>query len=270
MQVQNGSGVGPVTAPQQEPPARVLILGGTGEARRLAAQLAANPGLHVTSSLAGRVRQPQLPVGDVRVGGFGGADGLAEWLRRERIDALVDATHPFAQTITDNAVQACGHTGTPVLILRRPGWTAEPGDDWRPVPSLDAAASLLPDLGERIFLTTGRQGLAHFAALDLWFLVRTVDPPDPPLPARTTTLLNRGPFTVDSELALLREHRIDVVVTKDSGGRMTTAKLAAARKLGLPVVVVQRPPLPSAPHVETVTSATDWLDSLLRQRNHAG
>ena len=249
---------------------RVLILGGTGEARELASALTCRPDLHVTSSLAGRVRDPLLPEGEVRVGGFGGADGLADWLRRERIDAVVDATHPFARTITDNAVTAAERTGVPALVLRRPAWRPVPGDRWHPVASLAEAASLLPGLGERIFLTTGRQGLAHFADLDLWFLVRAVDPPEPPLPASTTTLLARGPFTVDDERKLLRQHRIDVLVTKNSGGAMTAAKLTAARELGVPVVVVQRPPLPPAPSADTVGEAVEWLDSALHHGNHAG
>ncbi|GAA2821120.1 cobalt-precorrin-6A reductase [Saccharopolyspora taberi] len=249
---------------------RVLVLGGTGEARELAQLLADRPGLRVTSSLAGRVRDPLLPAGEVRVGGFGGADGLAEWLRRERIDAVVDATHPFARNITGNAVTAAERTGVPALVLRRPAWEPGPGDDWRPVGSLSEAAELLPGLGERIFLTTGRQGLAHFAALDLWFLVRAVDPPEPPLPARTTTVLARGPFTVDDERALLREHRIDVLVTKNSGGAMTAAKLTAARELGVPVVVVQRPPQPAAPSADSAGAAAEWLDSVLHQGDHAG
>lgn len=250
------------------PTARVLILGGTGEARALARELAGRPGLHVTSSLAGRVRRPQLPPGDVRVGGFGGADGLADWLRRERVRAVVDATHPFARTITDNAVRAARRAGCPMLVLRRPAWEPGPGDDWRPVPSMPAAAALLPELGERVFLTTGRQGLAHFAELDLHFLVRAVDPPEPPLPPRTSVLLARGPFSVDDELALLREHRIDVLVSKNSGGSMTSAKLTAARELGLPVVMVQRPPQPDAPSAGTVDQAVAWLDDVLR--DHAG
>ncbi|MBB5155601.1 cobalt-precorrin-6A reductase [Saccharopolyspora phatthalungensis] len=249
---------------------RVLILGGTSEGRKLAERLDEQADLHVTSSLAGRVRKPQLPPGEVRVGGFGGPDGLADWLRRERVGAVVDATHPFARTITDNAVAAAEQAGCPLLVLRRPAWQPGIGDDWRSVPSLAEAAALLPELGERIFLTTGRQGLAHFAALDLRFLVRTVDPPEPPLPRRTEVLLARGPFTVHDELALLREHDIDVVVTKNSGGAMTSAKLTAARELRLPVVMVQRPPQPPAPSAETVADAIAWLDSVLCRGNHAG
>ncbi|MBG0833149.1 cobalt-precorrin-6A reductase [Planomonospora sp. ID67723] len=250
----------------------VLVLGGTDEARRLAAALDGRPGTHVVSSLAGRVRDPKLPVGEVREGGFGGSAGLAAWLAERRIGAVVDATHPFAARMSASAAEAARMTGLPLLILRRPGWEAGPGDDWRPVPSLQAAAELLPALGERVFLTTGRRSLPVFAGLDgLWFLARSVDPPEPPLPRRVEVLLSRGPFTVEGELALMREHRIDVLVTKDSGGRMTTAKLHAARELGLPVVVVRRPPVPAGvPAVQTVEAAAGWLEAVGSAAGHAG
>jgi precorrin-6A/cobalt-precorrin-6A reductase len=234
---------------------RVLLLGGTGEARRLAARL--TPEHDVISSLAGRVAAPALPAGRTRVGGFGGTDGLAAWLATERIDAVVDATHPFAAEITAAAVTATARTGVPLLVLRRPGWTEAPGDDWRRVPSLAAAAE---PPGERVFLTTGRDGLPVFAGdVRRWFLVRSVDPPPPPLPPRSTVLLARGPYTVDGELELMRHHAVDVLVTKDSGGEMTAAKLTAARLLGLPVVMVDRPPMPPAPAVATVEEAEAWL-----------
>ncbi|WP_129305515.1 cobalt-precorrin-6A reductase [Streptomyces sp. L2] len=224
----------------------VLVLGGTTEARRLAAALTALPGVRVTTSLAGRVARPGAVPGDVRVGGFGGAAGLAAWLREHAVDALVDATHPFAEAITANAARAAAGTGVPAVALRRPGWRPGPGDAWHTVPSLDAAAEALPRLGRRVFLTTGRLGLAAFAGLtDLHFVVRSVDPPGPPLPPDTEVVLARGPFTLADERALLRAHRVDVLVTKDSGGEATAAKLTAARELGLPVVVVRRPPLPS-------------------------
>ncbi|MFD5910051.1 cobalt-precorrin-6A reductase [Streptomyces massasporeus] len=223
----------------------VLILGGTAEARALAAALCARPGVRVTTSLAGRVAKPGALDGEVRVGGFGGASGLADWLRAEGVDALVDATHPFAESITANAARAAAGTGVPAVVLRRPGWRPGPGDRWHCVPSLDAAADLLPQLGRRALLTTGRLGLASFAHLTrLHFVVRSVDPPEPPMPPDMHVLLARGPFTVPGETALLREHRVDVLVTKDSGGAATAAKLTAARDLGLPVVVVRRPPLP--------------------------
>lgn len=228
----------------------MLILGGTGEARRLAAQVTA------ITSLAGRVSNPRLPSGEVRVGGFGGVDGLADYLRANGITAVVDATHPFAARITANAFAATSRLGVPFLILRRPGWTPRPGDDWRWVPSVGDAVDLP---GDRVFLTTGRQDIAAFADAPQWFLARMVEPPSPPMPARIEVLLDRGPFTVDGELDLMRRHRIDVLVTKDSGGEMTSAKLVAARQLGLPVVIVRRPTLPDAPVVETVEAAVSWL-----------
>ncbi|MCC5036648.1 cobalt-precorrin-6A reductase [Streptomyces sp. WAC 00631] len=239
----------------------VLILGGTGEARRLAGELAADPGLRVTSSLAGRVARPRLPAGEVRVGGFGGPEGLARWLREHRVDALIDATHPFAGTISRNAARAAAETHVPLLALRRPGWTAGPGDDWHPVASLEEAAALLPALGERVFLTTGRMGFAAFADLTgQWFLVRSVDAPEPPFPPRTEVLLARGPFTVEGETELLRRYGIDVLVTKDSGAGATAAKLTAARRAGLPVVVVRRPEVPAGvPAVADVAGAVAWL-----------
>ncbi|KJY35681.1 cobalt-precorrin-6A reductase [Streptomyces sp. NRRL S-495] len=249
----------------------LLILGGTTEARALAAALATalsttlstalagRPGLRVTSSLAGRVARPRLPAGEVRIGGFGGADGLADWLRAERVDAVVDATHPFAAVMSGNAAAA-----VPLLALRRPGWAAVPGDDWHRVPSLDAAAALLPALGRRVLLTSGRQGIGAFAHLDgLHFVARSVDPPEPPLPAALDVLLDRGPFTLDGERAVLREHRIDVVVTKDSGGAATAPKLTAARELGLPVVLVDRPPLPAG--VPVAASVPEVLERLAEQ-----
>ncbi|MCA1190183.1 MULTISPECIES: cobalt-precorrin-6A reductase [unclassified Saccharopolyspora] len=236
---------------------RVLVLGGTAEARELAARLGGEPAVHVISSLAGRVRDPRLPEGEVRIGGFGGAEGLAAWLRAERIDEVVDATHPFAAAMTSNAVLACALAGLPLLVLRRPGWEPEP--HWHLVDSLDEAAAALPGLGERIFLSTGRQGVHRFAHLDLRFLVRAVDPPEPPLPPRTELLLARGPFAFDDEVALLREHRIDVLVTKDSGGPMTRPKLDAARLLGVAVVLVRRPPEPPVPVVGTVAAAVERL-----------
>ncbi|GAA4816488.1 cobalt-precorrin-6A reductase [Streptomyces ziwulingensis] len=240
----------------------VLILGGTGEARRLAELLAgtARPDLRVTTSLAGRVAAPRTPPGELRVGGFGGAGGLADWLRGHAVDALVDATHPFAAGISRNAARAAAATGVPLLALRRPGWTPVEGDRWHEAGSLTEAAALLPALGTRVFLTTGRMGLAAFAAPDgLWFLVRSVEAPEPPYPPRMEVLLDRGPFSLAGEREVLRRHRIDVLVTKDSGGAATAPKLTAAREAGLPVVVVRRPPLPAG-----VPVACDPLDAVRR------
>jgi precorrin-6A/cobalt-precorrin-6A reductase len=237
---------------------RVLVLGGTGEARRLATALVA-AGVDVLSSLAGRTADPQLPPGEVRIGGFGGPDGLAAWLAANPVGAVVDATHPFAETMTASAAAAARLAGVPLLRLQRPGWSAQPGDDWRWVDSLEGAAAAVVGF-DCVFLTTGRQGLAAFAGLTAHCLVRSVDPPEPPLPARTTVVLERGPFSLDDELALLREHDVEVVVTKDSGGSMTAAKLTAARELGLPVVLVRRPPLPpGVPTVATVDEALTWV-----------
>lgn len=236
------------------------MLGGTGEARRLAAALHGRAGVAVTSSLAGRVTVASLPSGDVRIGGFGGVEGLRRWLRDHAVDAVVDATHPFARQMTAHAVAATAQAGVPLLVLRRDGWTDGPGDRWHRVPDAVAAVRLLPGLGQRVFLATGRGDLAAFADLDgHWFLLRAVDPPPPPLPAHHHLLLGRGPFTADAERALLREHRIDVVVARDSGGAMTAAKLVAARELGLPVVLLERPEAPPVPTVATVDGAVRWL-----------
>ncbi|SOE02004.1 precorrin-6A/cobalt-precorrin-6A reductase [Blastococcus haudaquaticus] len=240
---------------------RVLVLGGTGEARRLATALVAD-GVDVVSSLAGRVADPLLPPGEVRVGGFGGAVGLAAWLAANPVAAVVDATHPFASTMTASAASASAVTGVPLLRLQRPGWTEQPGDDWRWVDSLEEAAVAVAGFGH-VFVTTGRMGLGAFAGLTQEVLVRSVDPPEPPLPARTTVILERGPFSLADELALLREHGVDVVVTKDSGGHMTEAKLTAARELGVPVVLVRRLPVPPrVPVVATVEEAVAWLSAL--------
>jgi precorrin-6A/cobalt-precorrin-6A reductase len=251
--------------------ATVLVLGGTAEGRALAADLAGRPGLRVVSSLAGRVSHPVLPAGEVRVGGFGGVDGLARWVTAEGVAAVVDATHPFAETISAHAAAACARAGLPLLRLARPGWTARDGDDWRDAASLAEAAAMLPALGRRVFLTTGRQGLSAFAGLGrLWFLIRCVDPPPDPLPARCSVLLARGPYTVEAELALMRRHAIDVLVTKNSGGPLTAGKLAAARELGLPVVIVGRPAAPAPASVTGVDEAVSWVLAQARTAVRAG
>jgi precorrin-6A/cobalt-precorrin-6A reductase len=232
----------------------VLVLGGTGEARRLAETLAGAADVRVITSLAGRVSSPHLPPGEARVGGFDGVDGLITWLRAEAVDAVVDATHPFAVRITASAATATERLGLPFLVLRRPGWQAVEGDDWRWVGSVADAAELLPSVGSRALLTVGRQELAPFTRLDgMWLLARSIERPAESI----RTVLARGPFTVESELALLREHRVDVVVTKDSGG--DDAKLVAARRLGLPVVIVRRPLPPAVTIVSTVDQAANWV-----------
>jgi precorrin-6A/cobalt-precorrin-6A reductase len=238
---------------------RILILGGTGEARELAAVLVA-AGTDVISSLAGRVSRPRLPDGPVRIGGFGGADGLAAFLRAEGITRVVDATHPFAGTITANAARAAAEAGVPRLVLRRPAWETDPS--WEQVADISAAAAAVARWpGEGVFLTTGRRDLDAFAPdAGHRFLVRTVDPPDGPVPPRMALLLDRGPYTVEGESALIREHGIGLLVTKNSGGPMTAAKLTAARALGVRVVMVARPSLPpGSVVVATVPEALSWL-----------
>ncbi|MCF2529583.1 cobalt-precorrin-6A reductase [Yinghuangia soli] len=245
----------------------VLILGGTSDARDLAGRLDGRPGLRAVSSLAGRTREPVLPVGESRVGGFGGIPGLTTWLRDHRVAAVVDATHPFAARISANAVAACAGTGIPLLRLQRPGWTPREGDDWREAASAEEAARLLPSVGRRVFLTTGRMETAPYAGLDdLWFLLRSVEPPEDAVPANLEVLLARGPFTVADEIALMRRHAVDVVVTKDSGGTQTAAKLDAARELGLPVVMITRPAVGAGPRVESAAEAADWVVATVRRQ----
>jgi len=236
----------------------VLILGGTAEARVLADELD-SLGVAVISSLAGRVADPKLPVGAVRIGGFGGADGLADYLRRHRISAVVDATHPFAATISASAARACAAAGAPLLRLARPGWAAHPlAGTWHWVDDHDAAAAAAQ--GGRVLLTTGRSTLGVFACLRAPFvLVRLVEPASA-LPDGWSAVTSRGPYTVAGEVALLREHRIEVLITKDSGGSMTEPKLVAADQLGVRVVVVRRPPsVTGVPSVAAVPDAVGWV-----------
>jgi precorrin-6A/cobalt-precorrin-6A reductase len=236
---------------------RVLLLGGTAEARRLAATL--HPGVEVISSLAGRVPNPALPVGQVRIGGFGGADALRRYLRDNGIDAVVDATHPFAAAITARTARVCADVRMPHLVLTRPAW--ETGDATVVPSTAEAAETLERQQYARVFLTTGRSELAAFGTCAAWFLIRVVTEPDPKtLPRRHALLLSRGPYRYDDEVALMRDHRIDVLVTKNSGGELTRAKLDAAGTLGVPVVMVQRPPLPvGVATVGTVDEAVEWL-----------
>lgn len=238
---------------------RVLLLGGTGEARALAARL--HPDVDVISSLAGRVPDPALPVGAVRIGGFGGIDGLRKWLCDEHIDAVVDATHPFAAAITAHAASACGELGLPHLVLARPAW--DPGDAILVSSDTEAAKVVAQQGFARVFLTTGRSGTAAFTHSDAWFLIRAVTAPDPGmLPRRHQLVLSRGPYHYDGEYALLREHRIDALITKNSGGEMTRAKLDGAAALDIPIVMVDRPPLPpGVPAAATVDEAVAWISN---------
>jgi precorrin-6A/cobalt-precorrin-6A reductase len=249
-------------------PIRTLILGGTTEAVRLAEACAGVPELKITTSLAGRTRTPTMPPGDVRIGGFGGAAGLADFLRAHGVDRLVDATHPFAARIGLNAAEACNAAGVPRLRLLRPLWQRQPGDRWTEAGSLAEAAGLLPPRG-RVFLSVGGRDLDAFAGLDHWFLVRSIEPPEHGL-AGAHWVFARGPFGLEDELALLREHAIEVLVTKASGGAATYAKLVAARQLGLPVIMVRRPPPPPGLVVGSVAAALEWLGHPLPASTLAG
>lgn len=239
---------------------RVLILGGTAEAAALARALEDHPDMHPITSLAGRTRQPGRLPGESRSGGFGGPKGLAAYLRDEAIDALIDATHPFAAQMNRHARVAADETGVPRLRLLRPPWEQRPGDTWIEAADNADAAARLPGLARRVFLTTGHKDLGAFADLDdIWFLIRTIDRVAGPRPRRFVCLEARGPFDEAEELALLQEHRIDAIVTKASGGDATYAKITAARRLGLPVIMIRRPEPPPGPIVHDTAAALTWL-----------
>jgi precorrin-6A/cobalt-precorrin-6A reductase len=241
---------------------RVLLLGGTAEARALAEALACD--VDLVSSLAGRVPDPKLPVGAVRVGGFGGLEGMRRWLRESGVHAVVDATHPYAATITAHAAEVCAELGLPHIVLARPAW--QPGDAILVKSDIGAAEAVEQKGCSRVFLTTGRSGVRAFRDIDAWVLIRAVTAPDPQsLPRRHELVLSRGPYRYDDEVALLAEHRVDCLVTKNSGGDMTRPKLDAAAALGVAVVMVERPVLPDGvTTVSTVDDAADWVRSLGR------
>jgi len=239
----------------------VLILAGTTEATELA-RLLVDEGLQVVSSLAGVTGQPLPRAGDVRSGGFGGASGLAEYIRAEGIDLIVDATHPFAAVMPFNAVGAAEQSGVPHLRLLREPWRPQPGDRWIEVADLTAAATIVEEIGERVFLAIGRGSLTPFAeCTGPWFLVRSIEPVTTVL-ANSMSIRGRGPFRFERELELLDEHAIDTLVAKNAGGQASIAKLEAARALGITVVMVQRPPGPSGVLVvSSAMSAVEWVRS---------
>ena len=245
---------------------RILILGGTAEARELAAAIVAQLAgrAEAITSWAGRTGRAPDVAGEVRVGGFGGTQGLADYIKAENIAAVVDATHPFAERISDHAYDACVITEVPRLGLVRAPWRLPPGGRWLQVETLAAAAETLTRFSRRAFLTTGRQTLDAFAGLDrLWFLVRQIDAPAEPLAlAHYEVATGRPPFELDGERALMREHRIDTLVSKASGGAMP-AKITAALELGLPIVLVVPPPPPPGARAESVAKAMTWIERQL-------
>ena len=245
---------------------RLLILGGTGEAAALARAVLARFGeaIDMTTALAGRTRHPGPIPGLVRIGGFGGAAGLADYLAAQGVDRVIDATHPFATEISGAARLACDQLRVPRLILARPAWRRHPLDRWIEVDSVEAAAQIVGRVGRRALLTVGGGEIDAFAAASgVRFLVRMIDPPRAPLPLRFHEIvIGRGPFSLSAERHLLQRHAIDVLVCKASGGVATESKLVAARELSLPVIMVRRPPVERGLVVDSVEAALDWLAGL--------
>lgn len=238
----------------------LLILGGTTEATALAHAVHA-AGIKATFSYAGRVARPKRQPLPTRVGGFGGVEGLKNYIADQGITHVVDATHPFAAQMSTNAVLACDNT--PLLALSRPEWRAEPGDRWAHVPDIAAAVHALQGPPRRVMLAIGRMHLDAFASVPQhWFLLRLVDAPqgDVPLPDRHI-IVDQGPFTADNDIALMRDHRIDVIVSKNAGGTGAEAKIIAARRLGLPVIMIDRPAIPHRAQAGTISAVMDWLGS---------
>jgi precorrin-6A/cobalt-precorrin-6A reductase len=244
---------------------KVLILGGTAEARVLAERLAGRGDLDVTASLAGRTAAPARQAVPMRCGGFGGAAGLADYLERERIDALIDATHPYASVISANAVVAARQANVAFIGLRRALWTPIAGDDWTEVSDVAAAVEALGQIPQRVFVTLGRNELAPLqSAPQHYYLIRSVDPVEPPLALpRAHYVTGRGPFAAADERALMTAHRIEFVIAKNSGGAATYGKIEAARALGIAVIVLRRPAPPDGPTAHSVDEALAWLDHAL-------
>lgn len=235
------------------------MLGGTSEASRLARALA-DAGVDAVFSYAGRVAAPLAQPIPTRVGGFGGVDGLQVWLAAEHITHVVDATHPFAAQMSRNAVLACAAAGVPLLALERPAWVAQPGDDWQHVPDIDAAVAALPAEQARVFLAIGRQHIEPFLArAQHWFLLRLVDAAPELHLDHGEVVLARGPFTAEADIRLMQTHGITHIVAKNAGGAGAEAKLLAARALGLPVILIDRPALPTRRTVSSVPEVLRWL-----------
>ncbi len=241
---------------------RLLLLGGTTEASRLARRLADRADIDATLSLAGRTASPAASPLPTRIGGFGGLEGLARYLRDQRIEAVVDATHPFAAQMSKHAVTACAEARVPLAVFTRAPWSVQPGDAWMEVADATEAAAALGLAPKRVFLTVGRLQLATFRDLPHHFLLRTIDPPPADaLPRSVELLLAKGPFTVAEEIELIRRHAIEIVVSKNSGGGATEAKIAAARDLGLPVVMIQRPPSLGQTTIYEIEDMLAWIEA---------
>ena len=240
---------------------RILLLGGTTEASQLAHALAV-AGMDAVFSYAGRTEAPIAQPLPTRVGGFGGVAGLQAWLRDQRITHVVDATHPFAAQMSHNVITACAAADIPLLALERPAWVPQAGDQWHCVPDIDAAVAALPETPARVFLAIGRQNLASFAAcLQHRYLLRLGNAaPELPLP-QAEVVLARGPFTVEGDYALMQAHGITHVVAKNAGGSGAAAKLVAARMLGLPVILIDRPAIAARTMVASVAEVMDWISA---------
>ncbi|TYL94697.1 cobalt-precorrin-6A reductase [Bradyrhizobium rifense] len=239
---------------------RALILGGIADASLLAAEIA-RAGIDAVYSYGGRTRAPADQPLPIRIGGFGGASGLADYVRREGITHVIDATHPFAAEMSRNAVEACAQTDTPLIALERTPWAKAPGDNWIEVSDVNAAVAALPETPAPVFLGIGRQHIAPFAARPQHaYTLRFVDPPEAPLPFAADVIVSRGPFTLDGELAMMRTQGIAWIVARNSGGDGARAKIDAARRLGLPVIMISRPKLPERLRAESVTEVMQWLD----------
>jgi precorrin-6A/cobalt-precorrin-6A reductase len=238
---------------------RALILGGTADASLLAVEIARS-GVDAIYSYGGRTRTPADQPLPTRIGGFGGVSGLADYIRREGITHVIDATHPFAAEMSRNAADACAETGTPLIALERASWIRAPSDKWIEIGDVNAAAAALPEAPARVFLAIGRQHIAPFAARPQHaYTLRFVDPPEAPLPFAADVIVSRGPFTLDGELDMMRKRGIAWIVARNSGGAGAYAKIDAARMLGLPVIMISRPKLPERTRFESVAEVMQWL-----------
>jgi precorrin-6A/cobalt-precorrin-6A reductase len=247
---------------------RILILGGTGDSAKLIPQLAALHNVETIASLAGRTPKPNVPiVGRVRLGGFGGVAGLAQYLQDEQVDMLVDMTHPFAVQIKHNAATAAAKVGIPRVLFSRPAWEKHPDDHWIEAKDLEAAAAVLPSVADRVFLTIGRQELSAFSQLrSHWFLMRMITQPEPTLRLPPGEILfDQGPFDVLNETELLKKYNIGAIVSKNSGGNAAYAKVIAAREMGMPIVMIPRPPLPEGDVVPDLERAVDWVKAKMKK-----